>query len=88
MASPEDVVGNLDTRTEPMFVLQGASDDNVLPALQERFVAASQAADGEIDGATYPGAEHRWLIHLGLQTDRAPPSTRSRRPKRVGGARC
>jgi acetyl esterase/lipase len=55
----------------PMFVLQGELDDNVLPAVQERFVATYRAAGGEIDYEVFPGAEHRWIIHPGPQTDRA-----------------
>jgi acetyl esterase/lipase len=55
----------------PMFVLQGELDDNVLPAVQERFVATYRAAGGEIDYELFPGAEHRWIIQPGPQTDRA-----------------
>jgi dipeptidyl aminopeptidase/acylaminoacyl peptidase len=54
-----------------MFILQGALDDNVLPVVQERFVAAYRAAGGEIELEVYPGADHRWIIHPGPQTDRA-----------------
>ena len=50
----------------PMFVLQGELDDNVLPAVQERFVATYRAAGGEIDYEVFPGAEHRWIIQPGL----------------------
>ena len=55
----------------PMFILQGELDDNVLPAVQERFVAAYRAAGGEIDLEIFPGAEHRWVMHPSPQTDRA-----------------
>ena len=55
----------------PMFVLQGELDDNVLPAVQERFVATYRAAGGEIDYEVFPGAEHRWIIQPGPQTERA-----------------
>jgi acetyl esterase len=55
----------------PMFVLQGELDDNVLPAVQERFAATYRAAGGEIDYEVFPGAEHRWIIQPGPQTDRA-----------------
>ena len=55
----------------PMFVLQGALDDNVLPVVQERFVATYRKAGGEIDYELYPGCEHRWIIQPGPQTDRA-----------------
>jgi acetyl esterase len=55
----------------PMFVLQGELDDNVLPAVQEHFVATYRAACGKIDYEVFPGAEHRWIIQPGPQTDRA-----------------
>lgn len=55
----------------PLLILQGELDDNVLPVVQERFVAAYRAAGGEIDLEIFPGAEHRWIIHPGPQTDRA-----------------
>jgi acetyl esterase len=55
----------------PMFVLQGELDDNVLSAVQERFVATYRAAGGEINYEVFPGAEHRWIILPGPQTDRA-----------------
>lgn len=55
----------------PMFVLQGELDDNVLPETQRRFVETYRAAGGEIEFQVFPGAEHRWIIHPGPQTDRA-----------------
>ena len=55
----------------PMFILQGELDDNVLPAVQEHFVATYRAAGGQIDYEVFPGAEHRWIIHPGPQTNRA-----------------
>jgi alpha-beta hydrolase superfamily lysophospholipase len=54
-----------------MFILQGELDDNVLPAVQKRFVTTYQAASGAIDYEVFPGAEHRWIIQPGRQTDRA-----------------
>src|SRR5262245_40760984 len=55
----------------PLFVLQGALDDNVLPSMQEHFVETYRAAGGEVVFEIYPGAEHRWVMSPGLQTDRA-----------------
>lgn len=55
----------------PMFILQGALDDNVLPAVQERFAATYRSAGGEIDLEVFEGADHRWIIHPSPQTDRA-----------------
>ncbi len=43
----------------------------MLPAVQARFVETYRAAGGEIDYEVYPGAEHRWIIQPGPQTDRA-----------------
>jgi acetyl esterase len=55
----------------PMFVLQGELDDNVLPSVQKRFVDTYRAAGGEIEFEVFEGAEHRWIIQPGPQTDRA-----------------
>lgn len=55
----------------PMFILQGELDDNVLPAVQERFVETYRKAGGEIELEIFPGCDHRWIIQPGPQTDRA-----------------
>jgi acetyl esterase/lipase len=55
----------------PMYILQGELDDNVLPAVQERFVSTYRAAGGEIDFEVFRGAEHRWVIKPSENTDRA-----------------
>jgi acetyl esterase/lipase len=55
----------------PMFILQGELDDNVLPAVQERFVNAYRAAGGECELEIFRGCEHRWVAKPGPQTDRA-----------------
>jgi hypothetical protein len=39
--------------------------------VQERFVETYRAAGGEIELEVFPGADHRWIIKPGLQTDRA-----------------
>ena len=71
-ANPQRILERSEPVTlPPMFILQGELDDNVLPAVQERFVAAYRAAGGEIDLEIFPGAEHRWVMHPSPQTDRA-----------------
>ncbi len=55
----------------PMFILQGELDDNVLPSVQEKFVATYRKAGGEIDYELFRGCEHRWVAKPGPQTDRA-----------------
>ena len=55
----------------PMLIMQGALDDNVLPALQEKFAAAYRAAGGACDLTVFENSEHEWVAKPGPQTDRA-----------------
>lgn len=55
----------------PLLIMQGALDDNVLPALQEKFAAAYRAAGGECRLEVFEGCEHLWIDTPGPQTDRA-----------------
>jgi dipeptidyl aminopeptidase/acylaminoacyl peptidase len=54
-----------------MLIMQGALDDNVLPAVQERFAATYRAAGGECELHVFEGCEHEWVAKPGPQTDRA-----------------
>jgi alpha-beta hydrolase superfamily lysophospholipase len=55
----------------PMLIMQGALDDNVLPAVQEKFAAAYRAAGGDCRLEIFEGSEHEWVAKPGPQTDRA-----------------
>jgi len=55
----------------PLLVMQGALDDNVLPAMQEKFVATYRAAGGACDYHLFEDSEHEWVAKEGPQTDRA-----------------
>jgi acetyl esterase/lipase len=55
----------------PMLIMQGALDDNVLPAVQERFAATYTAAGGVCELTVFEGSEHEWVAKPGPQTDRA-----------------
>jgi acetyl esterase/lipase len=55
----------------PMLIMQGALDDNVLPAIQEKFAAAYRAAGGACELTVFEGSEHEWVAQPGPQTDRA-----------------
>ena len=55
----------------PLLVMQGALDDNVLPAVQEKFVASYKAAGGDVQFQVFEGCEHEWVAKPGPQTDRA-----------------
>src|SRR5204863_200270 len=51
--------------------MQGALDDNVLPAVQEKFVATYKAAGGVCELTVFEDSEHEWVAKPGPQTDRA-----------------
>jgi acetyl esterase/lipase len=71
----------------PLLIMQGALDDNVLPALQEKFVASYRAAGGEIRLEIFEGCEHEWVAKPGPQTDRAHAMVKAFIAANLGAAR-
>jgi acetyl esterase len=55
----------------PLLIMQGALDDNMLPAVQEKFAATYKAAGGDCQFQLFEGCEHEWVAQPGPQTDRA-----------------
>jgi acetyl esterase/lipase len=55
----------------PLLIMQGALDDNVLPAVQAKFAASYKAAGGDCQFEVFEGCEHEWVATPGPQTDRA-----------------
>ncbi len=55
----------------PFLVMQGALDDNVLPAMQEKFVEAYRAAGGQCDYRLFEDSTHEWVAEPGPRTDKA-----------------
>src|SRR5439155_17605630 len=55
----------------PFLIMQGALDDNVLPAVQETFAKTYKAAGGDIQFHVFEDSEHEWVAKPGPQTDRA-----------------
>ena len=55
----------------PMLIMQGALDDNVLPAVQQKFAETYKAAGGQVDFHVFEGSVHEWVATPGPQTDRA-----------------
>jgi acetyl esterase len=55
----------------PLLIMQGALDDNVLPAVQEKFARTYRAAGGDCQYQLFEGCEHEWVATPGPQTDRA-----------------
>ena len=71
-ASPQGILDRREPATlPPMLIMQGALDDNVLPAVQEKFAASYRAAGGQCDLHVFEGCEHEWVAKPGPQTDRA-----------------
>src|SRR5258705_7654824 len=71
----------------PLLVMQGALDDNVLPSIQEKFVATYKAAGGQIDYHLFPDSVHEWVAEPGVQTDRAREMAKAFIARNVGAAR-
>jgi acetyl esterase/lipase len=55
----------------PMLIMQGALDDNVLPAVQEKFASTFKAAGGACEYHLFDGSVHEWVATPEPQTDRA-----------------
>jgi acetyl esterase len=55
----------------PLLIMQGELDDNVRPAVQEKFVTSYRAAGGECQYEVFAGCEHLWIREPGPQTERA-----------------
>lgn len=55
----------------PLLVMQGALDDNVMPAVQEKFAATYKAAGGDISFTIFEDSEHEWVAKPGAQTKRS-----------------
>ena len=70
----------------PLLVMQGALDDNVLPAFQEKFVATYKAAGGQVDFHVFPDSVHEWVAEPGVQTDRAREMVKAFIARNVGAA--
>jgi len=67
--------------------MQGALDDNVLPAVQEKFAASYRAAGGRCDLSVFEGCEHEWVAKPGPQTDRAHEMVRAFIARELAAAR-
>jgi len=70
--NPQEILERREAVTlPPMLIMQGALDDNVLPAIQEKFAATYRAAGGVCELTVFEGSEHEWVAKPGPQTDRA-----------------
>jgi acetyl esterase/lipase len=71
-SNPQGILDRREAVTlPPLLIMQGALDDNVLPAVQEKFAASYRAAGGQCELHVFEGCEHEWVAKPGPQTDRA-----------------
>jgi acetyl esterase/lipase len=71
-ANPQQILDRREPAAlPPLLIMQGALDDNVLPAFQEKFAASYRAAGGECQLELFEGCEHLWIDTPGPATDRA-----------------
>jgi acetyl esterase len=87
-ANPQQIVERREAATlPPMLIMQGALDDNVLPAVQEKFAATYRAAGGQCELHVFEGCEHEWVAKPGPQTDRAYEMVRGFIARNLAAAR-
>jgi acetyl esterase/lipase len=55
----------------PMLIMQGGADDNVIPAIQEKFSETYRAKGGDCEMTVFANCSHEWIAHPGPDTDRA-----------------
>ena len=71
-SNPQEILDRHEKITlVPFLIMAGSLDDNVLPEIQEKFVASYKAAGGDIQFQIFEGAEHEWVANPGPLTDRA-----------------
>ena len=71
-SNPQEILDRHEPVTlVPFLIMQGALDDNVRPAVQEKFVKTYQAAGGDVQFHVFEDSEHEWVAKPGAQTDRA-----------------
>jgi acetyl esterase len=71
-SNPQEILERRERVTlVPLLIMQGGLDDNVLPAVQQRFAETYRAAGGDCQYHLFEGCEHEWVAKPGPQTDRA-----------------
>jgi acetyl esterase/lipase len=70
---------------KPFLIMQGALDNNMLPAFQTKFVETYRAAGGSCDYTIFEGCEHEWVAKPGPDTDRAHDMAKAFIARHVNG---
>jgi acetyl esterase len=86
-SNPQEILDRHEAITKvPFLIMQGALDDNVLPAVQERFAQSYRDAGGDIQYELFQGCEHEWVAQPGPQTDRAREIVKAFIARQVNGS--
>lgn len=71
-SNPQEILERREKVTlVPMLIMQGALDDNVLPAVQEKFAETYRAAGGDVQYELFEKSVHEWVATPSSQTERA-----------------
>jgi acetyl esterase len=71
-SNPQEILERRETiNFAPLLIMQGALDDNVLPAVQQKFAETYTAAGGDCRYELFENCVHEWVAQPGPQTDRA-----------------
>lgn len=85
-ANPQAILERKEKATlVPFLVMQGALDDNVLPAMQEKFVETYRAAGGACDYRLFEDSTHEWVAEPGPQTDKARQTVKAFIARQLNG---
>jgi acetyl esterase/lipase len=77
-ANPQEILDRGEKVTlPPLLIMQGELDDNVRPAVQEKFANSYRAAGGDCQYELFAGCEHLWIDEPGPMTDRAHEMVKS-----------
>jgi acetyl esterase len=77
-ANPQEILDRGEKVTlPPLLIMQGELDDNVRPAVQEKFANSYRSAGGDCQYELFAGCEHLWIDEPGLMTDRAHEMVKS-----------
>ena len=77
-ANPQEILDRGEKVTlPPLLIMQGELDDNVRPAVQEKFANSYRSAGGDCQYELFAGCEHLWIDEPGLMTERAHEMVKS-----------
>jgi acetyl esterase len=86
-SNPQEILERHEPITKvPFLIMQGALDDNMLPAAQEKFAQTYKTAGGDVQFQLFENCEHEWVAKEGPQTDRAREMVKAFIARNVNGS--